>query len=402
MEFIKDILEIINIFITIYMIYYVIIGIGALLKNKKIEEAVQKNKFAIIIPARNEEKVIGNLIKSLERQDYPKELYDIYVIPNNCKDNTANVARQSGAKVIECNVPVKSKGDVLKFSFNAIPKEYDAYIIFDADNVVHNKFIEKMNNALCSGYQVAQGYRESKNPEDSWVSNCYAIYHWIQNYFLNQARMNIGMSALINGTGFMVSKNILEKIKFEPVTMTEDTEMSIHYAIANEKIVFVNDAITYDEQPITFKESWKQRKRWSAGTLSCLHEYGKKLIKAKNKNALDAFLILLMPVIQILGIAVCFVYTSIEVITTMQIDYYIKLLPFILGYFVSSIIAIFVIILLKKELKRNIKGIITFPIFILSWIFINISVMLKHEQTWEEMKHTRTMTIDVVEEQMVS
>jgi len=403
MEIIKNILELINVCISIYMLYYCMTGIGALLKNKKIEESLPKNKFAIIIPARNEENVISNLIDSLKKQDYPKELYDIYVVPNNCKDNTENVAKQMGARIINCTIPVKSKGDVLKFVFNIIPKQYDGYIIFDADNVVHNKFIGKMNNALCAGYHAAQGYRESKNPEDSWVSNCYSIYHWIQNYFLNQARMNIGMSAFINGTGFMISKEILEQVKFEAITMTEDTEMTIHYAFAKERIAFVNNAITYDEQPITFKESWKQRKRWSAGTISCLHEYGKKLVREKSKNSIDVLMILLMPIVQILGLLICFIYTSIEVIETLQINYYIKLLPFILGYGLSSLIAMFVIIITKKSIKKNLKGIVTFPIFVLSWILINVTIMLKHEQVWEEMKHTRKVTIDMAKgEQQVA
>lgn len=402
MEIVKLVLELINVMISVYMLYYLFTGIGALFKNKKIKESLAKNKFAIIIPARNEENVIANLIDSLKKQDYPDDLYDIYVVPNNCKDNTENVARNMDVKVLNCNVPVKSKGDVLKFAFGVIPKQYDGYIIFDADNVVHNKFLEKMNNALCAGYQAAQGYRESKNPEDSWISNCYSIYHWVQNYFLNQARMNTGMSAFINGTGFMISKEILERVKFEAITMTEDTEMTIHYALAKEQIAFVNDAITYDEQPITFKESWKQRKRWSAGTLNCLHVYGKNLIKAKNKTSIDVLMILLMPIIQVLGVAICLLYTSIEVISTLQINYYIKLLPLLLGYGVSSLVAAFVIIISKKDIKKNIKGIVTFPIFVLSWILINVSIMLKRENVWEEMKHTRTVTIDMANEENVS
>lgn len=263
MIIVKVIVKAIDIISAICMIYYIITGIFVLKKGKKIKQFTPKSKFAVIIPARNEEAVIGNLLDSLNNQTYPKELYDVFVLPNNCIDNTKDVSKSKNAKIIDCNnLKINSKGDVLRYAFSYLNIEgkYNAYIIFDADNIVHPEFIQKMNNMLCSGYKLAQGYRDSKNPSDTWISSSYSIHYLVQNYFLNKSRMNIDRSSFINGTGFMISKEILEEKEYYSETMTEDIELTVKCALDNERIGFAEDAITYDEQPIKFIESWKQRK----------------------------------------------------------------------------------------------------------------------------------------------
>ena len=133
-----------------YGLYFLVMATGVFGKKKEKTNNSKKNHFAILIAARNEEEVIGNLIKSLKKQNYPKDKYDIYVIVNNCTDNTLDVARDAGANILECTEKVKTKGDVLKYTFNKLKdnKEIDAYVIFDADNVVHGDFLNKMNNSV--------------------------------------------------------------------------------------------------------------------------------------------------------------------------------------------------------------------------------------------------------------
>ena len=232
-------------------------------KKKKVIKEGKYNNFAIIIAARNEENVIANLVKSLKKQKYPKEQYNIYVIANNCTDNTSEVAKKAGATVIECTDKVKSKGDVLKFTFNHFKdnKDIDAYVIFDADNLVHPEFLSKMNETINEGYTVAQGFRETKNVEDNWLSCSYAMLYYLQNYFLNKSRYNLGKSSFLNGTGFMVKKSVIDKHGFNPKTVTEDIEFTAMCAINGEKIAFVEEAITYDEQVNNLKGILKKMKR---------------------------------------------------------------------------------------------------------------------------------------------
>ena len=240
LEYIKIILKVayyvIDVLLVMYILYYVITGLFAFKKNKKyiIRKYKAKYKIAVLIAARNEEKVIPNLLDSLNRQNYPKELYDVFVIPNNCTDNTKNVALEHNAKIIEVKEKVSSKGEVLRFAFdymNNYYNKYDAYLIFDADNIVHPNFIRRMNDTLCSGYKVAQGFRDSKNPSDSWVSSSYSMFYLVQNFFFNRARMRMGWSSSINGTGFLVSKDVIDEYGFNTATITEDIEFAAQCAL---------------------------------------------------------------------------------------------------------------------------------------------------------------------------
>ena len=260
--------------VSIYNFYLFITGALGLigLHKSPIKQHKPKNKFAVLIPARNEEQVVGSLIHSLKNQDYPEDLYDIFVIPNNCSDNTKNVSLDAGAKVLNCKVPVKSKGDVLRYIFKKLKKnkDIDAYIIFDADNIVDKNFLKRMNDTLCEGYEVAQGNRDSKNPHDSWTSSSLYLYYWILNLFYNKARMNMHASSTINGTGFMIKKSVIDEDGFDTYSFTEDLEFSARCIIKGRKIAYVEDAITYDEQAIKYKISVIQRKRWTVGNVQCL------------------------------------------------------------------------------------------------------------------------------------
>ena len=197
-----------------------------------------RTRFAVLIAARNEELVIGSLVNSLLTQNYPPELYDVYVIPNNCTDNTAQAAANFGAKVLECTVPVKSKGEVMRFAYNQLAgRGYDAFCVFDADNVAHPDFLKEMNNAYCAGARAAQGYRDSKNPYDTAFSGCYSIYYWMMSRFHNNGKAGLGLSAMLGGTGFMVSAAALEKMGgWRTQTISEDLEMSVQLAMAEVKI----------------------------------------------------------------------------------------------------------------------------------------------------------------------
>ena len=162
---------------TLWGGYYLVTALMSWRKPMDYGRHPASTRFAILVAARNEELVIGNLINSLLAQDYPRELYDIWVIPNNCTDHTAQAARDFGANVMECTVPVKCKGDVMRFAYRQLrDKGYDAFCVFDADNVADPRFLREMNNAYRAGARAAQGYRDSKNPNDTAISGCYSIY----------------------------------------------------------------------------------------------------------------------------------------------------------------------------------------------------------------------------------
>ena len=213
--------------ITIFWIYQMAISICSLIKLKDKPFIINKNhKFMAIIPAHNEEAVVADLIESLKKQDYPKELYDIYVIADNCTDNTAKIAKEAGAIVYErFDESKKTKGYALDWFLKQKIKEkasYDAFFVFDADNIVHPDFIKNMNIKLCQGEDVVQGYRDIKNPTDSWITAGYAIFYWTMHRFYHLARYNLGLSPLLNGTGFMVKFDVIKVSSLIAIFMYKD------------------------------------------------------------------------------------------------------------------------------------------------------------------------------------
>ena len=259
--------------INLFWLYQFIISITSLIKFKEKPMLTdKKHRFIIALPANNEESVIGNLIKSLKMQDYDKSLFDIYVIADNCTDKTAEVARENGVIVYErFDETKKTKGYALNWFLDKMKDkkdDYDALLVFDADNVVDKNFLNVMNKKLCQGEVLVQGYRDIKNPTDTWVSGGYAIFYWTMNRLYHLARYNMGLSPLINGTAFMVKWDLLIDEGWNTKTLTEDIEFALINISKGVKLGWAKDAIVYDEQPLTFKESWKQRERWSVRTYS--------------------------------------------------------------------------------------------------------------------------------------
>ena len=394
------ILGIISVFFTIYGLYYVITGIFAFTKPKTVKKVNDKiHQFEIIIAARNEEKVIGNLIDSLKKQNYAKDKYNISVIVNNSTDKTYEVCKKYKVNAIKCEIPVKCKGDVLHYVFSEFKnKKFDAYIVFDADNVVHPDFLMHMNNSMNNGFKVAQGFRDSKNYQDNWISGSYTLFYYIQNFFFNLSRKKLNASASINGTGFMVSKELIENIDFNPVTLTEDVELTTVCAINNERIDFVKDAITYDEQPTSFKVSLVQRLRWSKGNLQCWKTYHRKLIKSfrkyHNLSSIDMYFNNLAAIVQVISILVVLASFIEKVITTRIVFTFAGIMGVLISYIGTVLVSLFVTVYNKKSVTSMISPLILFTLFMLTWVPINIVSLFKKNIDWKHIGHTRSVNID--------
>ena len=386
----------------LFSIYFVITSLFTFKKRKRKVKEIVNHKFAILIPCRNEEEVIEDIIYSVDNLNYPKNLYDCIVIPNNCTDNTKELSLKANAKVIDVDIPVKSKGEVLKYTFDKLKDEdYDAYVIFDADNLIDKDFLKYMNIVLNEGYLVAQGFRDAKNPSVNYLTGSYTMFYYLQNFFLNQSRRNLGASAVINGTGFCIKKEVIEQYGFNVKTLTEDSEFTGLCALNNIKIGYAKEAITYDEHPTDFKTSWHQRKRWSSGCFACLARLGKSLWKRGNFLSLDCLLYYLSPLVQIISFLFPLMMCILKFINGLMnnkivIDFS-SLYFFIILYIGSIILNIFVIKMLHKKVKDHYKGIFGFSFFILTWIPINILCLFKRTKKWEQIKHTKAVSLKIIE-----
>ena len=391
--------------IVIYWLYQLIISACALIQFKeKPFINNKKHKFMMILPAHNEASVIGALVESLQALDYPKELYDIYVIADNCTDNTAQIAKDLGAIVYErFDEKRKTKGFAMQWFLNQKIKEnadYDAFCVFDADNVVDKNFLNAMNKKLCQGEEIVQGYRDIKNPADSWISAGYALFYWMMNRFYHLARYNLGLSPLINGTGFMVDFNLIKPTGWDTITLTEDIEFSLKNIAKGRKLGWATDAIVYDEQPTEFKQSWSQRSRWTVGHLQCMKYYTKDLaegvLEYRTLMNFDGFLYLMgipMMIVTFLLLAInTVIFLADGMSAGMLIFNYIKYL--VATFIVPVFTAIFVMIIEKKPIKKMWKGIILYPVFMASWILINIKCIIKPNTQWEKIEHKRNVKIN--------
>lgn len=266
-----------------FSLYFVIIALFTLLPLRKHPVSPAATHFCCIIAARNEERVIGALVKSLKSQNYPQQLCDIYVIPNNCTDDTEKAARDAGAAILHCTYPVKSKGDALRFALGKLIRNesYDAFLVFDADNTVNPDFLARMNDAFLNGYDAVKSRIVAANPYDSWVSGCYGLYFETFNTFFNRSRAAIGLSAKLIGTGMGFSRRALLSMGgWNTVTMAEDTEFYAECALNSIKVAWVPDAVVFDEEPLSFRTSFLQRKRWISGIMEVSRVEFPKLIAA--------------------------------------------------------------------------------------------------------------------------
>lgn len=309
-DFIYNSIVIFQIATFVITMYYLLLSLFGLYKkeDKGAESCKPQKRFALLVAAHNEEMVIGKIVESLLEIDYPKEMYDIFVIADNCNDNTASIAREHNVNVCERNVTDKrGKGYALEWMFDKIfkmDKKYDAIAIFDADNLVSKNFLKEMNYKLLQGYKVVQGYIDSKNPHDSWITESYSIAFWSANRLFQLARANIGLSNQIGGTGFCMDTETLKKLGWGATCLTEDLEFSCKLILNGHKVGWAHDAIIYDEKPLTLKQSWNQRKRWMQGFADVASRFFSKLVKkaVKEKDfvALDCALYVVQPFVVLL------------------------------------------------------------------------------------------------------
>lgn len=386
---------------VLYTLYTVIIPAAGLWTRDRARPVPPASRFAIVVPAHNEERVLANLVESCRALHYPAELYDIYVVADNCEDGTAEVATAAGALVIQReNRQERGKGYALDYAFRILQagrRHYDAYVVFDADNLVHPDFLSVMNYHLCRGDRVIQGRMDAKNPTDTWVSGTFGMSVWVSNRFWFLAKHNLGFSSVLGGTGMCIAADLIRDIGWGATSFTEDLEFTMKALLRGTKTVWAHDAICYDEKVQTFAASWRQRKRWVQGQSTVARMYiGPMLwrgLTEGNPLFIEAAFQLFNPFFLLLGTFL------------MACGYFIPgefLVDPVLHHLASSGFWVFLMCieyampvaatLIDRGPWRTLLYLPLYPVFLNSWLPLTwVGVFGPRPKHWTHTEHTRAM-----------
>jgi len=255
--------------------YQLLIGLFGFKKaDKDYADHDPESRFLVLVPAHNEEKVISDIIRNLQQMDYPKELYDFYIIADNCTDHTADVARSLGANVIETrkespDAPT-GKPIALRKALDALgdyQNRYDLMMIFDADNLMDLNMFREVNSQYLDKDKpdFIQCYLGCKNKKGI-VAWFYYSGYTLTNRFFDLAKHRLGLNCVIGGTGFAMSTEYLySRGGWTTRSLTEDFEMQVDATIEGRRILWNHHTRVYDEKPTSMKASIKQKIRWGQG-----------------------------------------------------------------------------------------------------------------------------------------
>ncbi len=396
----------------LYQIFYIFVPF---IKDEPPTPAGRRNRMAVMISARNEAGVIKHLLESIKAQTYPQELIEIFVVADNCTDNTAEIAEGEGVHVYKRFDDINiGKGYAMHYLMDQIKAEFgenyfDGYFVFDADNVLDSHYIEEMNNTFSCGYEILTSYRNSKNYGDNWISAGYALWFLRESKYLNYPRMLLGTSCAISGTGFMFSKRVAKELDgWDYYLLTEDIQFTVDHVINDYKIGFCKRAMLFDEQPNTFRQSVRQRMRWARGYFQVMCHYGldlaKTTIEKKSWSCFDMSMNIMPAIILTL---LTTVINGAAFITGLIVGE--DIIPVLMGIamgLLSMYILFFGIGLLTTVTEwrniytttwKKIKYTFTFPLFMMTYMPITFMSLFKHVE-WKPIVHSESKSLADIKE----
>lgn len=406
--FVADIFFIISIIIGVFLLISVQLS-AKRNHNYPKKKKVTSTNLAFLLPARDESKVIGNLLESIKKQTVKVKMEDVYVIIESKEDPTKKIAEKYGATVIiRKRLDLRRKGYALDEAIKYIlsgDKRYDYYFVFDADNILKNDYLENMLDTIYAGYDIGVGYRNTKNGNENVIAAASSLTFSLINTLGNDAKNRDTRNVTISGTGFYIRSSIIDKTGGYPFhTLTEDYELTLYSALYSLTSYYNKDAEFYDEQPTSFKVSLIQRTRWIKGFMESRKIYAKKLLKSarkpsKNVSSQHTYALGVIPyIIMVVGFLVNLVFKLCGVIYFASLkSLYVWILVdhiFILLLLVYLVLFLLTGIMLYKEnkkldlnLKSKMKVLLFNPIFLISFIYCAIKAVCEKDIGWVKIEH---------------
>lgn len=417
--------------LSLLLIHFFVFGIVGLFKYKKFPHTDDKKKYGLIIPARNEEKVVGNLIESIRKNNYPQDKLHIFVIAHNCTDKTAEVCREKAEKYDNIHVyeynnsQENTMGYAFRYLFDRIKEDYgvenyDGFFLFNADNILSVDYFDKMNDAFVAGdcKDVITSFRNSKNFGSNVISGLYGIHFMTGCRLESRGRTVCGCSTRVMGTGYVISSDLV-KDGWPYVTLTEDWEFTADQVLRGRKIKYCDEAVFYDEQPTTTKIMFRQRLRWAKGhLLVCLtktKELWKKLFSKNSKdeeNKVHKFSIFDISVnilpICVISTTILFIHIILLALTPLFSNNAGEVwtnwliwtaIATAIGYVFMALSAIVIMIVERKRIKdvsfwKKVAVVLTWPIFTFLAVPIEFVALFSKNVGWKAIPHTDTTNFE--------
>ena len=399
-----------------FYIYYIVNGF---MKEKAVKIVSPKFSFAVFIPARNESKVIKNILDSLKKQEYPTSLFDVYVIVENFNDPTIKIVKKYGSNfhvVVRKNIGKKrTKGFALDDGYKHIVKSgksFDAIVVFDADNIASSDYLLTLNAIKNEGYQIGVGYRNFTNINSNWISLTSAILFSFINCFSSRGKTKLFKKANLTGTGYFIDKKIVDDAGgWIWNGMTEDVELT-HYAYLNNiKMKYYSKVEYFDEQATDRKTLRNQHIRWVWGFFSSdknksknkkfdydnsLSKFRKTLSKIEHKLSVYPFIFFL--ILEVIIFVIDFILGFICL--AINAEQYVINNAFIFGsyhllvaYLILALVGLLTILVDNHNLKLNFKQILlatlTYPLLFLDFVFAFFEGLFNKQKrtNWKVIEH---------------
>lgn len=433
-EIVRIVMSTLFTLLGLIMAHFVLFGIVGIFWKKKYPKTEKINRYGLIIPARNEESVIAGLIESIQKNNYPQDKLQTFVIAHNCTDKTAEIARSLGATVYEYNNPDENTmGYAFKYLFTCINRDFgtqnfDGFFLFNADNILDKNYFTEMNNAFeyYGRESVITSYRNSKNFGTNLISGLYGMYFAVGCCLDSRGRTVLGCSTRVQGTGYLINSSIV-KDGWPYVSLTEDWEFTADQILYNHIIRYCDAAMFYDEQPTSLRIMWRQRVRWSRGHLLVFYARFKdlftNLFKKETKHRFSLYditaYILPSPLmyfgLQVVQLALLSVAPLIDRSATYQSVFFGNNMNFwlsngllfswarstLISYVTMFLMAVVIFIIQRKRISgvkfyQKVLISLLWPIFLLIQMPMDVQAFFSKNLGWKPIPHNDQTKFDHV------
>lgn len=293
---------------ALMVVYLDLLTLAAARRRAPLPLVPPRARFAILVPAHDEELLLPRLLASCRALDYPPDLFTIHVVADNCTDATATVARGAGAVVHErTDLQLQGKGYALRWLIQRLEDqehEADAYVLLDADSTISPNLLAVFNAHLARGDSVIQCYYGVLNPDQGWSAALRYVALVLYNELRPRGRDALGLSAGLRGNGMCFAAPIIRRFGWDAFTLAEDAEFHIRLVAAGIRVSFAGDASVMADMPTTLRQSRSQNERWERGRLQLTRSYGPRLLvdslRYRDSARLDVLAELVTPPLSLL------------------------------------------------------------------------------------------------------